>query len=282
MDYSTPTEVVSQLVDAGARKATISVRDLLLRGALSGALLAVSTTLAITATAQSGAPIIGALIFPVGFVMIVLLGLELVTGSFALLPMAQMARRTNFGGVLRNWIWVFAGNLIGSVIYGILFAATLTMMFSEPATGIASKIVGLAEAKTLGYAAHGGSGFITAFIKAMLCNWLVCMGVVMATVARSTVSKVLAAWLPVATFFALGFEHTVVNMFLIPTGMMLGAKTTVADWVLWNMVPVTLGNLVGGFVFTGLALYSTYALRSGAGREAAAGAALGTSSAAPH
>lgn len=282
MDYSTPTEVVSQLVDAGARKATISVRDLLLRGALSGALLAVSTTLAITATAQSGAPIVGALIFPVGFVMIVLLGLELVTGSFALLPMAQMARRTNFGGVLRNWIWVFAGNLIGSVIYGILFAATLTMMFSEPATGIASKIVGLAEAKTLGYAAHGGSGFITAFIKAMLCNWLVCMGVVMATVARSTVSKVLAAWLPVATFFALGFEHTVVNMFLIPTGMMLGAKTTVADWVLWNMVPVTLGNLVGGFVFTGLALYSTYALRSGAGREAAAGAALGTSSAAPH
>ena len=82
--------------------------------------------------------------------------------------------------------------------------------------------------------------------------------------------------MPVTTFFGLGFEHTVVNMFLIPTGMMLGAKTSVADWVLWNMVPVTLGNLVGGFVFTGLALYGTYALRAGATRDAAPGAALGT------
>ena len=281
MDYSTPTEVVSAMVDAGARKAAVPIRDLLIRGALSGALLAVSTTLAITAAAQSGAPIVGAIVFPVGFVMIVLLGLELITGNFALMPMAQMARRAGLRGVLRNWTWVFIGNLLGSMLYGILFAATLTMMFSEPATGIAGKIVALAEAKTLAYAAHGGSGFITAFVKAMLCNWLVCMGVVMAAVARSTVSKVLAAWLPVTTFFALGFEHTVVNMFLIPTGMMLGAKTTVADWVLWNMVPVTLGNLVGGFVFTGLALYGTYALRADATRDATPGAALGTTPATP-
>ena len=193
MDYATPTEVVSAMVDAGARKATVPIGDLLIRGALSGALLAVSTTLAITAAAQSGAAIVGAIVFPVGFVMILLLGLELITGNFALLPMAQMARRAGARGVLRNWTWVFIGNLFGSMLYGILFAATLTMMFSEPATGIAGKIVALAEAKTLAYAAHGGSGFITAFVKAMLCNWLVCMGVVMAVVARSTVSKVLAA-----------------------------------------------------------------------------------------
>jgi len=76
--------------------------------------------------------------------------------------------------------------------------------------------------------------------------------------STSTIGKIATAWMPVFVFFAQGFEHSVVNMFLIPTGMMLGAKVTVADWWLWNQIPVTLGNLVGGFCFTGFALYSTY------------------------
>jgi formate/nitrite transporter FocA (FNT family) len=80
-------------------------------------------------------------------------------------------------------------------------------------------------------------------------------------VAQSTVSKILAAWLPICIFFGLGYEHAVVNMFLIPTGLLLGAKATPETWWLWNQIPVTLGNLVGGFVFTGLALFSTYRTR---------------------
>jgi formate/nitrite transporter FocA (FNT family) len=80
----------------------------------------------------------------------------------------------------------------------------------------------------------------------------------MAMTSTSTVGKIAATWLPIFLFFALGFEHAVVNMFVIPTGMMLGAKVSVTDWWLWNQIPVTLGNLVGGFVFTGLALYATY------------------------
>jgi formate/nitrite transporter FocA (FNT family) len=99
---------------------------------------------------------------------------------------------------------------------------------------------------------------ITAFVKAMLCNWLVCLGVVMAMTSTSTIGKLVGAWLPISVFFAQGFEHTVVNMFIIPTGMLMGAKVTVSDWWLWNQIPVTLGNLVGGFTFTGLALYATY------------------------
>jgi formate/nitrite transporter FocA (FNT family) len=74
----------------------------------------------------------------------------------------------------------------------------------------------------------------------------------------STIGKIAAAWMPIFVFFAQGFEHTVVNMFIIPTGMMLGAKVTFADWWLWNQIPVTLGNIVGGFVCTGLALYLTH------------------------
>ena len=92
----------------------------------------------------------------------------------------------------------------------------------------------------------------------MLANWLVCLGVVLAMTTSSTVGKIAAAWMPIFVFFAQGFEHTVVNMFIIPTGMLMGAKVTVSDWWLWNQIPVTLGNLVGGFTFTGLALYITY------------------------
>jgi formate/nitrite transporter len=266
MDYLPPAEMVEALVEAGAKKARLPVRDLLVRGALSGGILGIATTLAVTATAQTGMGIVGALIFPVGFVMIVLLQLELVTGSFAVLPMAVLEHRASMGGMLRNFGWGFIGNLIGALIYAALFAATLTTCFSAPPTGIADKIVALTEAKTLAYASHGAAGMLTAFIKAALCNWMVCLGVVMATLSRSTVSKVLAAWLPITIFFGLGFEHAVVNMFLIPCGMLLGAKTSVADWWLWNQIPVTLGNLCGGFLFTGLALYVTYAAR---GREAA-------------
>src|ERR1700738_2869909 len=80
----------------------------------------------------------------------------------------------------------------------------------------------------------------------------------MAMTSSSTIGKLVAAWLPISVFFAQGFEHTVVNMFIIPTGMLMGAKVTVSDWWLWNQIPVTLGNLVGGFAFTGLALYVNY------------------------
>jgi formate transporter len=82
--------------------------------------------------------------------------------------------------------------------------------------------------------------------------------VVMAMTTSSTIGKIVATWMPIFMFFALGFEHAVVNMFIIPTGMLLGAKVSVLQWWVWNQIPVTLGNFVGGFVFTGLALYSTF------------------------
>src|ERR1700676_1476389 len=97
MDYLKPTEVVALMIETGTRKSTLSVNDLLVRGALSGGILGIATTLAITAAVQTNVLLGGALIFPVGFVMIVLLGLELVTGGFAVLPMAQMDGKITFG-----------------------------------------------------------------------------------------------------------------------------------------------------------------------------------------
>src|SRR5438876_685306 len=148
MDYAKPADVVASMVDASFKKLALGPKDLLIRGALSGALLGAATALAFTGAVTTGQPLVGALIFPVSLVMIVLLGLELVTGSFALVPLAR-----------------FEGK---------------------------------------------------------------------------------ASW------------SAVVNMFIIPTGMLLGAKVSVYDWWVWNQIPVTLGNLVGGFVFTGLALYVTF------------------------
>jgi formate/nitrite transporter len=258
MDYIKPNDVVKTMVAAGATKAGLSVKDLLIRGFLSGALLGFATSLAITATAQTNTPIVGALIFPVGFVMIVLLGLELVTGSFAITTLAGVGGQCAWIKIVSNLGWVFIGNLIGSVVYGYFLYLTLTSAGSTEPSGIAASIVKIAEAKTIGYAAHGGAGWATAFVKALLCNWMVCLGVVMAMTTNSTMGKIAAAWLPILTFFGQGFEHSVVNMFVIPTGMMLGAKVTVSSWWIWNQIPVTLGNLVGGMLFTGLFLYWTY------------------------
>ena len=261
MDYSNPAHVVAALIESGKRKAALSVSDILIRSALAGAILAIATELAVAASVQTGLPLVGALIFPVGFVMIVLLNLELLTGSFAVLPMAQMDGEVRLSDTLRNWMWAFLGNMAGSLIFAVMAWGTLTMFGSTPAGAVGERIAAIADAKTLAFAAHGGAGWAAAFTKAMLCNWMVCMGVVMGAVAQSTVSKIVAAWLPISIFFALGYEHAVVNMFVIPAGMMLGAKTTSESWWFWNQIPVTLGNLCGGMLFTGLPLYWTYRVR---------------------
>jgi formate/nitrite transporter len=264
MDYVKPADVAAAMVDTGRRKLALSPADLLIRGALAGSILAAATSLALTAAVQTGQPLVGALVFPVGLILIVLLGLDLVTGSFGLLPLPWIERDASSTSMLANWSYVFIGNLIGSMAYGGLLAIALTNFGTAAPVGVAAKIIAIAEAKTVGYAAIGHAGLITVFVKAMLCNWMVCLAVVAAMTTTSTVGKIATAYMPVFIFFAQGFEHSVVNMFVIPTGMMMGANVTVADWWLWNQIPVTLGNLVGGFIFTGLAIYLTHRPRAAA------------------
>ncbi len=251
--YVKPDVVVETMIQTAINKAKLDAKHLILRGILSGALLGFATTLAFTGTAQTGLGIVGALIFPVGFVMIVLLGLELVTGNFAVVPLGVLDKRITMSQLWFNWGWVFFGNLVGGILYALLFAKTLA-----PAAPLAKMLVSISETKTLSYAKLGYEGLIAAFVKAILCNWMVTLGVVMSLTSQSTAGKIVATWLPILTFFAQGFEHSVVNMFVIPAGMILGAQVSFSDWWLWNQIPVTLGNVFGGFVFTGLALYLTY------------------------
>ena len=264
MDYVKPIDVASAMVNAGRTKLALPATDLIIRGGLAGGILAAATSLAITGMVQTGQPLVGALVFPVGLILIVLLGLDLVTGAFGLLPLPWIENDADTKTMLANWGWVFLGNLIGSVVYGGLLAIALTNFGATAPAGVAAKIVAIAEAKTTGYAVLGFAGLVTVFVKAILCNWMVCLAIVAAMTTSSTIGKIACAYMPVFIFFAQGFEHSVVNMFIIPTGMLMGAKVTVADWWLWNQIPVTLGNLVGGFVFTGLALYITHRPRMAA------------------
>lgn len=252
MDYIKPLEVVESFFSTAVAKSQLPVGQLLLRGFLSGALLGFATTVAFTSNAQGLPPIAGALLFPAGFAMIIVLGFELVTGSFALLPTAFLAGKVGLSRTMANLLWVFIGNLAGAGLYACLYALAQTQFHHVPAAGAGALIVAAAQAKTLAYQKLGMAGIALSVVKAMLCNWMVCMGVVMGLTSRSTLGKIAACWLPVFTFFALGYEHSVVNMFVIPAGMLMGAPISMRDWWLWNQIPVTLGNLLGGFLFVSL------------------------------
>ncbi|WP_413363338.1 formate/nitrite transporter family protein [Lysinibacillus sp. 3P01SB] len=259
MSYVKPGQVVQNMIQAGADKAQLPVHDLLIRGGLAGALLGFGTTLAFTAEMQTQLGIIGALFFPACFVIITLLGLELVTGNFILLPLAVFEKKATVKQMMQNWFWVITGHLLGAALYAVLYVISATHLGTISGLAVTDKIIAVAEAKTLAYSVLGSSGLLVVFVKALLCNWMVTLGVVMAMTSQSTIGKIAAMWLPIFMFFAQGFEHAVVNMFVIPAGMLLGADVSTADWLLWNQVPVLFGNLVGGFVFTGFALYITYA-----------------------
>lgn len=259
MDYVKPTELIGDLLQAAENKAKLPVSKMVVSGALSGAFLGCATSLSWTVVSQGLPAIAGAVLFPVGFVMLVLLGFELVTGNFALLPLGLAAGRVSGGALIRNWFWVYLGNLAGGVLYALLFYWAVTNFGTGDSGAVGERLRAVAEKKTLAYREIGPVlGWGAAIVKAILCNWMVTVGTVLAFSSRSTVGKVVAMWLPILTFFGLGYEHSVVNMYLIPSAMMLGAKITVADWWMWNQIPVTLGNIVGGALCTGLALFFLY------------------------
>lgn len=258
MSYVKPDQLIDSIVQAGVDKANLSVGQMLARGTLSGAILACATTVAFSATQQTGLAIVGAIIFPVGFVIIVLLGLELVTGSFAIIPLALLERRTTVAKTLKNFGVVIVGHLLGSAIYLLLYAAVITRMGTDSTNPMIQVLVSAAEAKTLGYETLGASGVALVVIKAILCNWMVALGAIAALTSTSTGGKIFAMWLPVTSFFALGFEHAVVNMFVIPAGMLLGAHVSIGQWWVWNQAPVLVGNLIGALTLTAGLLYFSH------------------------
>jgi len=260
MSYLEPTEFVSKMVDAGESKVYMSTKDTLIRAFMAGATLALAAVFAITVAVKTGSPLAGAILFPVGFIMLYLMKFDLLTGVFMLVPLALLDKRpgVTVSQVLRNWGLVFVGNLGGALSVAFMMSFILTYGFNVDGGAIAAKVGSIGEARTLGYQAQGLGGWVTIFIRGMLCNWMVSMGVVGAMISTSASGKMMAMWMPIMLFFYMGFEHSIVNMFLFPFSMIMGGDFTIAEYLIWNEIPTVLGNLVGGFVFVALPLYYTH------------------------
>ena len=271
MAYLAPQEFVTKMIDAGESKVFMSTRDTLIRAFMAGAILALAAAFAVTINVQTGQPLAGAVLFPVGFCLLYLMGFDLLTGVFTLVPLALLDKRpgVTVNGMLRNWGLVFVGNFAGAFAVALMMAIVFTFGFTTDPNPVGVAIGHIGEGRTVGYAAHGAGGMLTLFVRGVLCNWMVSTGVVAAMMSTSVSGKVIAMWMPIMLFFYMGFEHSIVNMFLFPSGLMLGGNFSIMDYLIWNEIPTVIGNLVGGIAFVGLTLYSTH-VRTGAKRNAGA------------
>ncbi|NUS91729.1 MAG: formate/nitrite transporter family protein, partial [Nocardia sp.] len=141
----------------------------------------------------------------------------------------------------------------------IMMAIIVTMGFSMDPNEVGQRLGEIGVARTVGYADHGAAGMLTLFVRGVLCNWMVSTGVVAAMMSTSVSGKVIAMWMPIMLFFYMGFEHSIVNMFLFPSGLLLGGDFSIGDYLIWNEIPTVVGNLIGGLTFVGLTLYATHA-----------------------
>lgn len=257
MSYLIPTDLVEKMVIAGAVKMNMTKKTTLIRAIMAGAILGLAAVFAITVAIKSGSAVAGAVLFPVGFIMLILFGYDLLTGVVVLGPLAVLAKR-NCASTKKMWRMiglVFIGNFIGAASVAVMMSFIWTYGFSIEPGVVASKIATIGESRTVGYAAYGAMGFATVFIKAMLCNWMVSLGVIGAMMSKDLLGKIFAMWMPIMLFFYMGFEHSIVNMFLFPAGLIMGGEFSIIDYFVWNEIPVILGNIVGGLVLTGLPLY---------------------------
>jgi len=242
-------------VAAGTKKAGMAPNKIFALGMISGAhigfgawlMLAVGGACPGLAATNPGLQNIvkGAFGLPFGLMMTLVTGAELFTGNTALVTAAVLEKKATLKQLVKSWTVSWTGNLVGSVLLAAMVATAGTL---GPLGGAS---VGTAVAKT-------SLSFKTALFRGILCNWLVCMAVYMASFAKDLPGKMVAIWFPISAFIALGLEHSVANMFIIPLGIMCGAPVSWNTFFLKNLLPVTLGNIIGGAFFVAAAFSYTY------------------------
>ena len=262
----TIAETVAQKV--GVAKATSPWFTVFVLGILAGAYIGfgglLSTTVTFDAASKWGigfSKILSGATFSVGLMLVVIAGAELFTGN-NLMVSSVMTREITFGAMLKRWGVVYLANFVGSIFLAILFYFSGLWKTGDGALGAAAvKIAYNKVALSFGEALWRGIG----------CNWLVCLAVWMALAARQVIGKIFAIFFPIMAFVAIGFEHSVANMYFIPTGILLmngagftnvpGVDPSLLCWVnfLWrNLLPVTIGNIIGGVVFVGMSYWGAY------------------------
>jgi formate/nitrite transporter len=256
MSYKPPKEIAKAGIQTGSTKAKLSWDKAIVAGFLAGAYIAFAGLLAVTTTAGMPANIWGNLptfftgaVFSTGLVLVVIAGSELLTGNMALVPLAAMQGRASFARLAQNWAFVLIGNLIGS-----LFVA----YFLAIKTGVISP--GITEDRLAAIATKKGieETELQIFLRALGCNWLVCLAVWMALSAQDVAGKILAIFFPIMAFVAIGFDHVVANMFFLPAAIF--ANVPDLNWwdAIHNWIFAFLGNAVGATIFVAGAYWFLY------------------------
>jgi formate/nitrite transporter len=259
-------ETVAQSV--GVAKATSPWLSVFVLGILAGAYIGfggfLSTTVTFDAAEKIGSgltKLISGAVFSVGLMLVVIAGGELFTGN-NLMVSSVMSKEITFGTMMKRWGLVLLANFIGAVIIMLLFYFSGLWKTGDGALGAAAVKVAYTKVSL---------SFVEALVRAIGCNWLVCLAVWMALAARQTIGKIFAIFFPIMAFVALGFEHNVANMYFIPTGILFsrnlalpiaaGIDVNALNWInfLWkNLLPVTIGNIIGGAVFVGMSYWGAY------------------------
>lgn len=249
LDAYPPARMAHLVEDVGVRKAGMATVPTLMLGFLAGAFIsfgALFYTIVISDSALGFGPtrLMGGLAFSLGLILVIVGGAELFTGN-SLIVMALAQRRITLAALLRNWALVFVANFVGAV------AVAVAVVWSGLPDSVAATAIRIAEAKA-------SLAPIPGFVRGILCNVLVCLAVWLSFSARTVADKVLVIPLPIAAFVALGFEHSIANMFFLPLGMLLGSSGVSFGGMVANLVPVTLGNIVGGGVLVGGVYWAIY------------------------
>ncbi|MGI6109284.1 MAG: formate/nitrite transporter family protein [Eubacteriaceae bacterium] len=256
---NSPAEIAEIWVGNGIKKANLSWQKMLLLGIFAGMFIGFGSMAFIAATAPGGSAaetliqkLIGASIFPAGLMMVIFCGAELFTGN-NLLTLALFDKKITMGQMLKNWVIVYIGNLIGSILLAWL------LWQSGLITGpVAEKAIAIAQTKT-------AIPFWPAFVRGILCNMLVVLACWFQAGAKNMIGKIFAVWFPIMTFVFLGFEHSVANMTYIPLGIFAGAD--VSFLTMWNnLIPVSLGNIVGGAIIVAGVYWYCYLRKPEAGK----------------
>ncbi len=255
--FLTPAETVRTIVENGKRVTTQSLARTVVLSLLAGFYIAFGAELATVVTQDAAAHLgvgmsrfLGGSVFSLGLMLVVICGAELFTGN-SLLTKAALLGEIPWSKLWENWAVVILGNLAGSLFFAwLMFRSQLWQ-----GGNLADHAVAIASAKCQ-------LPFEVALIRGILCNWLVCLAVFMATAARDIPGKILACYAPIMAFVASGFEHSVANMYFIPTGLLLAGELgldapglTWGNFFLGNLLPVTLGNILGGVVFVAFAYW---------------------------
>lgn len=252
MAYHPPYKIAQLTVEHGQKKANLPFSSVLVLGFLGGAFISLGYLLDIRVVASlpeewgTFSALIGAAVFPVGLILIVIAGGELLTGNMMAVSMAYMSKRISVVQLLKNWFWITLFNFIGALFVAYFFGQVAELTSSGP---YLDKTVAIAGGKL-------EHGFLSSLVSAIGCNWLVGLAVWLAYGAEDIGGKILAIWFPIMAFVAIGFQHVVANMFVIPAAIFSGYYSWF-DFI-GNFIPVFIGNAIGGTVFVSMFYWIAY------------------------